>query len=103
MQEGTRTDYKLQLHGIPFRWQSLIHHWNPVTSFSDRQIRGPYKKWDHTHTFIEKDGGTLIHDHALYRIPFGVPGDTVAYFFVKKDLEKIFSYRFAKVRELFGE
>ena len=103
LQEGTRTDYKLQLHGIPFRWQSLIHHWNPVTSFSDRQIRGPYKKWDHTHTFIEKDGGTLIHDHALYRIPFGVPGDTVAYFFVKKDLEKIFSYRFAKVRELFGE
>lgn len=103
LQEGTCIDYRLRLHGIPFRWQSLIHGWQPVTSFSDRQTRGPYKKWDHTHTFIEQDGGTLIRDHALYRIPFGVPGDVVAYPFVKRDLEKIFSYRFAKIRELFGE
>ena len=103
LQEGTLINYKLQLHGIPFRWQSLIHDWHPVTSFSDSQMRGPYKKWHHTHTFIEQDGGTLIRDHALYRIPFGVPGDAVAYPFVKKDLEKIFSYRYARVRELFGE
>jgi len=103
LQAGTRTDYKLQLHGIPFRWQSLIGEWSPVTHFSDTQMRGPYKKWHHTHTFFEQDGGTLIRDHALYRLPFGVPGDAVAYFLVKKDLEKIFSYRFAKVRELFGE
>jgi uncharacterized protein (TIGR01777 family) len=103
LQAGTLIDYKLQLHGIPFRWQSLIGEWNPVTDFSDTQIRGPYKKWHHTHTFIEQKGGTLIRDHAIYLLPFGVPGDTVAYFFVKKDLEKIFSYRFAKVRELFGE
>ncbi len=103
LQEGTRIDYKLQLHGIPFRWQSLIHDWQPVTGFSDTQTRGPYKKWNHTHIFIEQDGGTLIRDRAQYRIPFGVPGDAVAYPFVKKDLEKIFSYRYAKVRELFGE
>ena len=103
LQAGTLIDYKLQLHGIPFRWQSLIGEWNPVTNFSDTQIRGPYKKWHHTHTFIEQNGGTLIRDHAVYRLPFGVPGDTVAYPFVKKDLEKIFSYRYAKVRKLFGE
>ena len=103
LQAGTLIDYKLQLHGIPFRWQSLIGEWNPPTNFSDTQIRGPYKKWHHTHTFIKKDGGTLIRDHALYRLPFGVPGDAVAYYFVKKDLEKIFTYRFTKVRELFGE
>ncbi len=102
LESGTLIDYKLQLHGIPFRWQSLIGEWNPVTHFSDTQIRGPYKKWHHTHTFIEQNGGTLIRDHALYRLPFGAPGDTVAYFLVKKDLEKIFGYRFAKVRELFG-
>jgi uncharacterized protein (TIGR01777 family) len=103
LQAGTLIDYKLQLHGIPFRWQSLIDEWNPSTHFSDTQLRGPYKKWHHTHTFIEQDGGTLIRDHAFYRLPFGVPGDTVAYFFVKRDLEKIFSYRIAKTRELFGE
>jgi len=103
LQAGTLIDYKLQLHGIPFRWQSLIGEWNPSTHFSDTQMRGPYKKWHHTHTFFEQDGGTLIRDHALYRLPFGVLGDTVSYYFVKKDLEKIFSYRIAKTRELFGE
>lgn len=103
LQEGTRIDYRLKLHGIPFRWQSQIHDWQPVTGFSDTQTRGPYKKWDHSHTFIEQDGGTLIRDRALYRIPFGVPGDTLAYPFIKKDLEKIFGYRYAQVRELLGE
>ncbi len=101
LQSGSRIDYRLQLHGIPFRWQSLIEEWQPVTHFTDRQVRGPYSKWHHTHTFVEKDGGTLIRDHALYRLPLGVPGDMVAHYFVKKDLEKIFGFRHHKSRELF--
>ena len=102
LQSGTLIDYRLQLHGIPFRWRSLIGEWHPPTHFSDTQVKGPYSKWHHTHTFIEQDGGTLIRDHALYRLPFGVPGDAVGYFLVKKDLEKIFAYRHGKTRELFG-
>ena len=103
LESGTVIDYKLKLHGIPFRWRSLIGEWHPSTHFSDTQVRGPYKKWHHTHTFTEQDGGTLIRDHALYRLPLGVIGDAVGYYFVKKDLEEIFGYRIAKSRELFGE
>jgi uncharacterized protein (TIGR01777 family) len=102
MQEGTRLDYRLQLHGIPFYWQSLITDWRAGVRFSDRQTRGPYAFWHHTHEFIEKDGGTVIRDRAKYKVPLGVPGDVVLHGFIRRDLEKIFSYRHAKIAELFG-
>lgn len=103
IQEGTRINYRLTLHGIPFRWQSMIMDWHPPRRFSDIQVVGPYWLWHHTHDFIEEDGGTLIRDRAVYRLPFWTPGDLLGHPFVRRDLESIFQYRWNKTRELFGE
>lgn len=93
IQEGTKLDYSLSLHGIPLSWQSKITGWKPNSSFSDIQTRGPYSHWFHTHEFFEKDGGTLMRDKLEYKVPFGIPGDLVAHDFVRKNLEQVFSYR----------
>ena len=63
------------------------------TIFSDIQIKGPYSHWCHTHKFEEKNGGTLIKDHVVYKVPFGLLGDLIVGKWIKKDLETIFSYR----------
>lgn len=102
LEEGTLIDYRIKLHGVPVRWQSRIFDWRPRSGFSDMQTKGPYADWRHTHEFIEKDGGTLIRDKAVYRLPFGVLGDTLAGPVVRKDLERIFAYRRKKIEELFG-
>jgi len=102
LQEGTRINYQLRLHGMPFRWQSVIMDWKPGERFSDIQVLGPYRLWHHTHDFIAKDGGTLIRDRAVYRIPLGVPGDLLLHSFIRKDLEDIFTYRWHKVRTVLG-
>lgn len=102
IEEGTRLDYKLSLHGIPFRWQSKITDWNPDARFSDHQTKGPYSLWEHTHEFEEKNGGTLIRDKVNYKVPFGIPGEMLAIDFVQNDLQKIFNYRRKKIKELFG-
>ncbi len=102
IEEGTRIDYRLSLRGIPMRWQSLITDWKPNAGFSDIQVKGPYSHWHHTHEFEAKDGGTLIRDRVLYKVPFGTPGDVVAHPFIQSDLHKIFNHRRNKVRELFG-
>ena len=103
LQEGTLLDYKLSLHGIPFRWQSKIVNWKPESGFSDHQTKGPYSLWEHTHEFEEKNDGTLIRDKVNYKVPFGTPGEMVAVDFIQKDLKKIFNFRHMKIKELFGE
>src|SRR5579871_2259342 len=59
MRAGAKIDYQLRVHGIPLRWQSEITAWQPPSQFVDAQRRGPYRQWIHTHTFEEKNGGTL--------------------------------------------
>ena len=86
---------------MPVRWQSKITEYTPLIRFADRQTRGPYCFWHHIHEFIEKDGGTIIRDRIFYKLPGWIPGDIIAYRFVRKELEKIFLHRREVVAELF--
>jgi ligand-binding SRPBCC domain-containing protein len=90
MPEGTLIDYRLRLHGLPIRWQSRIVVWDPPHRFVDRQLRGPYGSWVHTHSFQPMQEGTLVTDMVDYAVP---GGSLVQRFFVGPDLEKIFDYR----------
>jgi len=96
---GTLIDYQLRIHGLPVRWQSEITVWEPPFRFADEQRRGPYRRWNHTHTFEEKDGGTLCRDRVLYAVPGGA---LVNWIFVRHDVAKIFRYRSAALKEYFG-
>jgi len=99
MEAGTLIDYELRLHGIPIRWRTKITVWDPPFRFVDEQLRGPYRRWIHEHTFEERDGGTLMRDRVRYAVPF----DFLAHrLFVKPDVEKIFAYREEQMRKLFG-
>ncbi len=100
--EGTVIDYKLSLRGIPMRWRSVIEAWDPPRSFTDRQTRGPYGSWRHTHEFEPVRGGTLLRDRIRYTMPAGALGETVAGGFVRRDVERIFAFRRARIAELFG-
>ena len=103
MREGIVFDYQLYLRGIPIKWKSLISHYNPPVGFIDEQIKGPYSYWHHTHTFTQKDEGTLITDTVKYSLPFGFIGRIAHYLWVKKDLEKIFNYRQQVIKEIFND
>lgn len=102
LEKGTRLDYRIGLHGIPVRWQTLILEFKDGEMFRDTQTKGPYALWFHTHEFIPSNGGTVIRDKVYYRLPVDYFTDPVAHPFVRKDLEKIFMYRRAKVEELFA-
>lgn len=102
VKDQTLIDYTLKIHGLPVRWRSRIENWVPNEKFVDTQLKGPYSKWHHTHTFEAVPGGTLIHDLVFYRLPMGTLGETFAGAFVRKDVETIFSYRKTKIREIFS-
>ena len=92
-EKGTRLDYKMKINGIPLKWQTLITRWDPPESFSDKQEKGPFKKWNHLHFFKDSAGGTLIFDQLDVELPLGFLGYTLAGWKVFKDIDKIFDYR----------
>ena len=87
--------------GIPVHWRSIITDYDPPYMFIDQQIKGPYTLWHHTHTFSEIEDGVLINDRVVYSIPFGWMGRLLHKFWIKKDLENIFSYRKKIIAGLF--
>src|SRR3954468_8263912 len=98
LRPGVRIDYRLRLYGVPFRWQSEITRWEPPHSFVDEQRRGPYRRWVHTHTFVERDGGTLVVDSVDFEVPLG----WLTRWFVIRDVRRIFAFRTEALVRRFG-
>ena len=74
LREGALIDYRLRIRLMPVRWRSKITVWEPPHRFVDEQVRGPYRRWAHEHTFVEGDGGTLVRDKVEYAVVGGSGG-----------------------------
>lgn len=96
---GTQIDYSIRLYGVPIRWRTEIISWNPPFSFTDRQQRGPYRLWEHEHTFQETEDGTLMTDRVRYRV---LGGHITNRLFVERRLRRIFEFRGERMKTLFS-
>jgi ligand-binding SRPBCC domain-containing protein len=101
MGPGTLIEYRLSLFGVPFTWQTRITAWEPPHTFTDEQLKGPYREWVHTHSFMEAAGGTIVHDEVRYRLPL-FPAGELAWPAVRLQIRRIFGYRRRRLAELFG-
>lgn len=99
MRPGALIDYRLKLRGIPIRWRTEITAWDPPHRFVDRQLRGPYRLWDHEHTFEEDGDATVSRDRVRYAV---LGGSLVNRLLVARDVVKIFTYRHERLRQIFG-
>jgi ligand-binding SRPBCC domain-containing protein len=102
MRPGTLIEYRLRLHRLPVNWLTRIESWLPGRRFEDRQVRGPYRLWHHTHTFEPCDGGTRVRDLVRYAMPLGPLGRLAHAAVVRRDLERIFDFRRDAVAAAFG-
>ena len=106
MQTGALIDYRLQLFGVPFGWRTIIESYDAPRKFVDRQLRGPYALWHHTHTFAPiadeagRATGTTMTDVVRYRLPLGPLGALAHGLFVHRTLAHIFDYRARTIDEL---
>ncbi|RMH27341.1 MAG: CDP-paratose 2-epimerase [Planctomycetota bacterium] len=103
MKPGALIDYKLRVRGLPIRWRTEISVWDPPHRFVDQQLKGPYERWHHTHTFEPTpDGGTLCTDRVEYR-PLGGPlAPIINTLFVQRDVVDIFKHRTVEIAKRFG-
>ena len=99
---GTHLQYRLSWHGVPLHWTTEITRWNPPRDFEDIQLSGPYKLWRHTHRFRAHEGGTQMTDIVEYALPFGLLGSLAYALQVRRNVEKIFDYRYDRIQQMFG-
>ncbi len=104
MGAGTIIDYRIRLKVLPMLWKTEITVYEPPFRFVDEQRRGPYSLWHHEHTFTARDGGTLAEDTVHYALPLNATliGEVLHTLVVRPDLARIFAYRTARMREIFG-
>ncbi|MEO8068160.1 MAG: SRPBCC family protein [Flavobacteriales bacterium] len=100
--EGERLTFTVRpLFGIAVGWRSLITAVDPPNRFVDKQLKGPFALWEHTHTFQPENEGTVVHDHLRYAMPLGMFGELVHALLVRKRVEAIFAYRQEALARLF--
>jgi ligand-binding SRPBCC domain-containing protein len=99
MRTGLEIAYRISLYGLPIPWRSRIDVYEPAVWFVDRQIVGPYRWWRHEHRFEAVRGGTRVVDHVEYAPRAGWLSRAL----VRRDLERIFDYRHATLRQIFGD
>ena len=100
LERGSLLHYRLRLFGVPIAWRTEIVAWSPPRAFTDVQLSGPYRLWEHTHRFTPVPGGTEIYDHVRYSVPGGPLAPLVQRLLVSAWLEDIFDFRRTRIAEL---
>lgn len=102
--EGMLIEYMVKpLFGILLHWQTEIRKIKKPEMFIDKQLKGPYKIWEHTHEFIQKEKGVLMKDSVKYQLPFGIVGIVAHSLMVRKKIERIFNYRKEILNKIFND
>ena len=89
------------MFGVPLTWVTRIDEVDRPHSFVDTQLKGPYKRWWHQHTFEVVQGGVVMRDRVEYELPLGPLGELAHRIFVKQRLKSIFEFRKVTLLKLF--
>jgi ligand-binding SRPBCC domain-containing protein len=93
---GAEYDYTIRWFGLTIPWRTRIVDYTPGVSFTDSQVRGPYRSWVHRHTFEEKPKGTRMEDRVDFTLPLAaLPLSSV----IRGQLGEIFSYRERRITD----
>ena len=103
MKRNALIDYSIRLLGLRLVWKTEIAEWQPPHRFVDRQIKGPYRHWEHNHLFEERVDGTQMEDVIRYAVPGFVLSPLIHFLFVRPRLDKIFDFREQRLLELFSK
>jgi ligand-binding SRPBCC domain-containing protein len=102
MTAGAVVEYRVRWLGVPLRWRAFVREYDPPYRFVDVQVRGPYARWEHRHRFLEEEGGTIVEDRVVYRLPLGVLGRGLHAAVVRRQLRAAWAYRARQLAAVLG-
>ena len=94
LEDGSRVVIRTKIGLVPMTW--LIEHrdYREEKQFCDIQIKGPFKHWEHTHTFVpDGPNACFLEDNVKFALPMGTLGEIFGNELVIRRLETLFEYR----------
>jgi len=79
---GEEVTWRARHFGIYQNLTSRITAMKFPDTFSDCQVKGAFKNFDHTHIFLEQNGGTLMTDVFNFEAPLGFLGKLACILFL---------------------
>lgn len=100
IRDGGRVEIEIGRWPLSMRWIAEHSGYRENQQFRDTQIRGPFRRWEHTHAF-EADGeaACYLEDRIEYELPFGRMGTWLAGRAIGRKLARLFEYRHQVTRQ----
>jgi ligand-binding SRPBCC domain-containing protein len=100
LRPGSRVVLRGKAWIVPVRWVAVHTEYEPPHLFADVQESGPFTTWLHRHHMLDDgQGGTILRDEVDYELPMGRLGQWLAGPFVRRRLERMFSFRHQVTRQ----
>ena len=101
--DDSKSNFTLWFGPLPLHWK-VVHSDVDQDGFTDTQVRGPLKRWRHTHRFIAVgDEVTQVSEHIDYEYESGLRGFTDRLLFSKPALYLLFTSRKLITRRQIGK
>jgi len=100
IRDGGRVLIEIGYPPVSIRWAAEHSGYIENRQFRDIQVRGPFRRWVHTHLF-EADGpdACYLEDRIEYATPLGIIGDWLLGWLIERRLDRLFQYRHRVTRE----
>jgi hypothetical protein len=94
IETGAEVVIRMKAGPIPYLWHALHTEYEENRLFRDKQLRGPFLKWIHTHRFEPNGKDTcILKDSIEYKLLPHPLRKTLSYRLIAKKLGSIFAYR----------
>lgn len=101
LRPGSRVVLKGRKGIVPMRWVAVHTEYDPPHLFADKQESGPFNYWYHRHRILDDgNGGSLLRDEVEFQPPLGWIGRWLGGWFIRYQLEKMFTYRHATTKRI---
>lgn len=100
IENGARVVLRLRLGPFSRTWVAEHLDYEAGRQFRDRQVRGPFARWEHTHR-VEPDGDAAcyLEDRIDYALPLGPLGAVCGGALTRRSLDRLFTYRHTMTRQ----
>lgn len=103
LKEGNEAILRIKKGLLSFIWELTFEKVTYPNLIVDVATRSPFRLFRHEHHFIEVDDTqSILRDKVVFSLPWE-PLSTIAVWFVKEDMKKMFAYRHEKTVKYLSE
>lgn len=95
IRDGDEVVLRLPFGPLSIDWQLRHRDFVAGVQFRDEQVKGPFRRWTHTHRFEPSGDGCLMDDRIEYELPMGGLGRALGGGGIHESLGHLFAYRHA--------